>query len=297
MTDGFLVIDKPGGITSHDVVAKIRKRFKTKRVGHAGTLDPMATGVLVVGIGNATKLLQYIVEGRKSYDATISFGSSTHTDDKEGDVISTASAQEIDSLSDEAIQSVLNSFVGKIMQRPSSVSAIKVDGVTAHERVRRGEKVELPAREVEIFSLTIYRINRSAGSLTVDIGVDCSTGTYIRAIARDAGDALNVGGHLTSLRRTIVEPFTLKDAGNIESAELITTASGISRVMPTRIITSDEMKELGFGRQLPLNSSEGLVAAITSAGEFVALLINKELMGKSGASPIYVALKDGAVQE
>jgi tRNA pseudouridine55 synthase len=297
MTDGFLVIDKPGGITSHDVVAKIRKRFKTKRVGHAGTLDPMATGVLVVGIGNATKLLQYIVEGRKSYDATISFGSSTHTDDKEGDVISTASAQEIDSLSDEAIQSVLNSFVGKIMQRPSSVSAIKVDGVTAHERVRRGEKVELPAREVEIFSLTIYRINRSAGSLTVDIGVDCSAGTYIRAIARDAGDALNIGGHLTSLRRTIVEPFTLKDSGNIESSVLITTASGISRVMPTRIITSDEMKELGFGRQLPLNSSEGLVAAITSAGEFVALLINKELMGKSGASPIYVALKDGAVQE
>lgn len=297
MTDGFLVIDKPGGITSHDVVAKIRKRFKTKRVGHAGTLDPMATGVLVVGIGNATKLLQYIVEGRKSYDATISFGSSTHTDDKEGDVISTASAQEIDSLSDEAIQRVLNSLVGKIMQRPSSVSAIKVDGVTAHERIRRGEKVELPAREVEIFSLTIYRINRSAGSLSVDIGVDCSAGTYIRAIARDAGDALNVGGHLTNLRRTIVEPFTLKDSGNIESAELITTASGISRVMPTRIITSDEMKELGFGRQLPLNSSEGLVAAITSAGEFAALLINKELMGKSGASPIYVALKEGAVQE
>ena len=297
MTDGFLVIDKPGGITSHDVVAKIRKRFKTKRVGHAGTLDPMATGVLVIGIGNATKLLQYIVEGRKSYDATISFGSSTHTDDKEGDVISTASAQEIDSLSDEAIQRVLNSFVGKIMQRPSSVSAIKVDGVTAHERVRRGEKVELPAREVEVFSLTIYRINRSTGSLSVDIGVDCSAGTYIRAIARDAGDALNIGGHLTSLRRTIVEPFTLKDAGNIESAELITTASGISRVMPTRIITSDEMKELGFGRQLPLNSSEGLVAAITSAGEFAALLINKELMGKSGASPIYVALKEGAVQE
>ena len=297
MTDGFLVIDKPGGITSHDVVAKIRKRFKTKRVGHAGTLDPMATGVLVIGIGNATKLLQYIVEGRKSYDATISFGSSTHTDDKEGDVISTASAQEIDSLSDEAIQRVLNSFVGKIMQRPSSVSAIKVDGVTAHERVRRGEKVELPAREVEIFSLTIYRINRSAGSLSVDIGVDCSAGTYIRAIARDAGDALTVGGHLTSLRRTIVEPFTLKDSGNMESAELITTASGISRVMPTRIITSDEMKALGFGRQLPLNSSEGLVAAITSAGEFAALLINKELMGKSGASPIYVALKEGAVQE
>lgn len=297
MTDGFLVIDKPGGITSHDVVAKIRKRFKTKRVGHAGTLDPMATGVLVVGIGNATKLLQYIVEGRKSYDATISFGSSTHTDDKEGDVISTASAQEIDSLSDEAIQRVLNSFVGKIMQRPSSVSAIKVDGVTAHERVRRGEKVELPAREVEVFSLTIYRINRSTGSLSVDIGVDCSAGTYIRAIARDAGDALNIGGHLTSLRRTIVEPFTLKDSGNIESAELITTASGISRVMPTRIITSDEMKELGFGRQLPLNSSEGLVAAITSAGEFAALLINKELMGKSGASPIYVALKEGVVQE
>ncbi len=284
-------------MTSHDVVAKIRKRFKTKKVGHAGTLDPMATGVLVLGLGNATRLLQYIVDGRKSYDATISLGASTHTDDKEGEVLFKADQGLLDQLSDESITAALNAFCGKIQQRPSSVSAIKVDGVTAHERVRRGEKVELPSREVEIFAITIYSISRLPGEISINIAVDCSAGTYIRAIARDLGENLGVGGHLTSLRRTVVEPFTLADAAQLEVAELISTGSGIAKVMPTRTVTEGEIGELGFGRPLTLNPQEGYVAAITPAGEFAALLINKETLGKPGAAPIYVALPSAVMKE
>lgn len=283
-------------MTSHDVVAKVRKRFKTKRVGHAGTLDPMATGVLVVGLGNATKLLQYIVEGRKSYNATICLGTVTHTDDKEGRVLETATQDSLDAIDDVTIQSALNTFVGTIMQRPSSVSAIKVDGVTAHERVRRGESVELPAREIQIYSLETYSISRKPGAILIDVGVDCSAGTYIRSIARDLGEKLGVGGHLTSLRRTMVDPFTLNDADLINSAELMSTASGISRVMPVRTVSKEEEKELGFGRQLSLNTSDNLVSAVTESGEFAALLINKEIMGKKGAAPIYVALRDEEVK-
>ena len=297
MSHGFLVIDKPSGITSHDVVARVRKKFKTKRVGHAGTLDPMATGVLVVGLGNATKLLQYIVDGRKSYDATIALGSSTHTDDREGRVTSTAEPKALRNITDEQIESALQKFAGKILQKPSSVSAIKVDGVTAHERVRRGEAVELPAREVEIYDLSIYSISRNEGSVFVDVGVDCSSGTYIRAIARDLGELLGVGGHLTSLRRTVVEPFTLHNAQSLDQATLIPTSVGIAKVMPTRVVTHDEVKELSFGRQLSLNLRSGIVAAITNDNQFVALLINKELMGKEGAAPIYVALNDLVVKE
>ena len=297
MTHGFLVVDKQGGMTSHDVVAKMRKRFKTKKVGHAGTLDPMATGVLVIGLGNATRLLQFIVDGRKSYDATISLGVATHTDDKEGEVLSRADQNSLDSLSDETITSTLNQFVGKIQQRPSSVSAIKVDGVTAHERVRRGEKVELPSREVEITAITIYSISRNSGEININVGVDCSAGTYIRAIARDLGEKLGVGGHLTALRRTVVEPFTLADAAPHELAELIPTGIGIAKVMPTRSITELEIRELGFGRPLSLNPQDGYVAAITQSGEFAALLINKETLGKQGAAPSYVALPSAGMKE
>jgi tRNA pseudouridine55 synthase len=148
--NGFLLVDKAGGMTSHDVVAKARKKFGTKRVGHAGTLDPMATGVLVLGVGNATKLLQYVVDGKKSYEATIKLGVATHTDDREGDVISTADASAV---TEEQIRTGLQQYVGTIMQRPSSVSAIKIDGKRAHERVRQGEDVEIPAREVTIYQL------------------------------------------------------------------------------------------------------------------------------------------------
>jgi tRNA pseudouridine55 synthase len=150
--DGFLLINKAGAMTSHDVVAMVRKRLNTKRVGHAGTLDPMATGVLVLGIGVATKLLQYITDGKKGYEAVISLGSATHTDDKEGDVISTADTSKIN---DDQIKAELAKFIGKIKQRPSSVSAIKIDGKSAHQRVREGEVLDLPARDVEVFELTV----------------------------------------------------------------------------------------------------------------------------------------------
>jgi len=276
-------------MTSHDVVAKLRKRFATKKIGHAGTLDPMATGVLVIGIGSATRLLQYVTDGLKEYEATIRLGSATHTDDREGEVISTADASMI---SDDQIQSGLAALTGKIMQKPSAVSAIKIDGKRAHERVRDGEDVDIPAREVEVNSIDILVINRTANFVDIDIRVKCSAGTYIRAIARDLGLALDVGGHLTSLRRTLVSPFAIAEASDWESGEPITVADGISKILPTRTLDFAEMNEISFGRYLDLNSESGVVAALSPAGEFAALLENKEVAGKSVCAPILVAVKE-----
>ena len=276
-------------MTSHDVVAKLRKRFSTKKIGHAGTLDPMATGVLVIGIGSATRLLQYVTDGLKEYEATIRLGSATHTDDREGEVISTADASMI---SDDQIQSGLAALTGKIMQKPSAVSAIKIDGKRAHERVRDGEDVDIPAREVEVNSIDILVINRTANFVDIDIRVKCSAGTYIRAIARDLGLALDVGGHLTSLRRTLVSPFAIAEASDWESGEPITVADGISKILPTRTLDFAEMNEISFGRYLDLNSESGVVAALSPAGEFAALLENKEVAGKSVCAPILVAVKE-----
>jgi len=290
--NGFLVIDKPSGMTSHDVVAKIRKRFGTKRVGHAGTLDPMATGVLVIGIGNATKLMQYIVDGSKSYQATISLGAATHTDDKEGDVISVADPAVLNSVTEEAIRTQLNKFVGNIQQKPSSVSAIKVDGKTAHQRVRDGEIVDLPAREVTISKLEVLSIEKLKDSIFVKVMVDCSAGTYIRAIARDLGNLLHVGGHLTELRRTLVSPFSLKESGGIEDAPIIETAAGISRVLPTRQLDFEELSEISFGRSVRANPGEGIYAAISTSGNFAALLENQESGGKVAAAPKLVAVQE-----
>jgi tRNA pseudouridine55 synthase len=287
--NGFLIVDKAGGMTSHDVVAKLRKRFATKKIGHAGTLDPMATGVLVIGIGSATRLLQYVTDGLKEYEATIRLGSATHTDDREGEVISTADASMI---SDDQIQGGLTALTGKIMQKPSAVSAIKIDGKRAHERVRDGEDVDIPAREVEVNSIDILVINRTANFVDIDIRVKCSAGTYIRAIARDLGLALDVGGHLTSLRRTLVSPFAIAEASDWESGEPITVADGISKILPTRTLDFAEMNEISFGRYLDLNSESGVVAALSPAGEFAALLENKEVAGKSVCAPILVAVKE-----
>jgi tRNA pseudouridine55 synthase len=287
--NGFLIVDKAGGMTSHDVVAKLRKRFATKKIGHAGTLDPMATGVLVIGIGSATRLLQYVTDGIKEYEATIRLGSATHTDDREGEVISTADASMI---SDDQIQGGLTALTGKIMQKPSAVSAIKIDGKRAHERVRDGEDVDIPAREVEVNSIDILAINRTANFVDIDIRVKCSAGTYIRAIARDLGLALDVGGHLTSLRRTLVSPFAIAEASDWESGEPIAVADGISKILPTRTLDFAEMNEISFGRYLDLNSESGVVAALSPAGEFAALLENKEVAGKSVCAPILVAVKE-----
>jgi tRNA pseudouridine55 synthase len=190
MTDGFLVVDKVGGMTSHDVVAIGRKALGTRKVGHAGTLDPMATGILVLGFGNGTRLLQYITDGDKSYVATIVLGASTITDDKEGEVVSTVDASGIE---DSEIERVLKAMIGTIAQRPSSVSAVKVDGERAYDRVRAGETFELEPRQVTITQLDIVQIRHLDKTTEVDIVVTCSAGTFIRAIARDLGKELNAG--------------------------------------------------------------------------------------------------------
>lgn len=276
-------------MTSHDVVAKLRKRFATKKIGHAGTLDPMATGVLVIGIGSATRLLQYVTDGVKEYEGTIRLGVATHTDDREGEVLSTIDASGI---SDEEIRAGLAQLTGTIMQKPSSVSAIKIDGKRAHERVRDGEQVDIPAREVTIESIDILNISRTAEFVDIDIRVRCSAGTYIRSIARDLGAALKVGGHLTVLRRTLVSPFAISECADWESGEPISVASGISKILPTRTLDLAEMNEISFGRYLGLNSVAGVVAALSPAGEFAALLENKEVAGKSVCAPILVAVKE-----
>ena len=290
--DGFLLVDKPGGMTSHDVVAKIRRRFATKKVGHAGTLDPMATGVLVLGIGDATRLLQYVVDGTKAYEATISLGKSTLTDDKEGETRTIADPTALEAVSDLDITRVLGTMVGTIFQRPSSVSAIKVDGKTGHARVRSGEEFELPSREVTISSITIHLIRRSELEIAVDISVTCSAGTYIRAIARDLGSVLGVGGHLTSLRRTLVSPFEISQCQGWEQAELVTTAVGIAKILPIRSLRPAEMNEISFGRTIESSLHEGTVAALSVEGSFVALLENRLVGTKLLASPILVCMKD-----
>ena len=278
--DGFLVIDKPAGVTSHDVVAQVRRRFGTRQVGHAGTLDPMATGVLVIGLNRATKFLQYIVAGKKSYLGTIRLGERTTTDDREGEVIERS---DISSITDESIRAELAKFIGKIAQVPSSVSAIKISGERAYDLVRKGEAVELPPREVEIYDLRINAIRRSE-YLDVDIEVTCSPGTYIRAIARDLGAKLEVGGHLIQLRRTVVAPFRIDQARAVESAEPLPLNLEIAKVLPTRSLSVDEISELRFGRKISPSEFTGVGVALSAAGEVVAIIENQE----TGAQPMTV---------
>jgi len=287
--NGFLLIDKSAGVTSHDVVASARKLFKTKRVGHAGTLDPMATGVLVLGIGSATRLLQYVTDGTKKYEATVRLGQSTHTDDREGEIISTTSAAGV---SEEMVRSSLQKFVGNIMQKPSSVSAIKIDGKRAHQRVRDGEVVDIPAREVNISEIEVVSLNHVEDFLDVVVTVTCSAGTYIRAIARDLGQELKVGGHLTALRRTLVSPFDIAECSELSLDNSISVAEGISRILPIRTIDLMEASEISFGRAISPSEKIGAVAALDQSGEFVALLLDKEIAGKIVATPTLVSVKE-----
>jgi len=283
---GFLVVDKEPGMTSHDVVAIARRALGTRKVGHAGTLDPMATGVLVLGFNNGTRLLQYITDGDKSYQATVVLGAATVTDDFEGEVISTADAS---SITDEQINAVLDTMRGTFMQRPSSVSAVKVDGERAYDRVRAGETVVLASREVTISQLDVLEIRHLGQRIEIDIEVTCSAGTYIRSIARDCGDELKVGGHLSALRRTRVAGFTTSGAASIaglKNGEFTTLdLADVARVtFPVREIALDERLELSFGRTLAQNPTEGIYAGISSSNELIALLSNVE--GK--AKPIAV---------
>ena len=286
--DGFLLVDKAGGMTSHDVVAMARKKLDTKKVGHAGTLDPMATGVLVLGIGIATRLLTYITDGKKAYQGKISLGSATHTDDKEGDVIFTAPENKLQLITDSQIKEQLAGFVGNIKQRPSSVSAIKIDGKSAHARVRAGENVDIPERDITIDEIEVKQISHLASSIEIDISVTCSAGTYIRAIARDLGEKLEVGGHLTQLRRTLVSPFTLEQCKDITDAQLISIVEVIEKLFPIRRLDFSETREILFGRTIEQNQQTGVVAALDAQGEFLALLENKAQGSKIIAAPILV---------
>ena len=286
--DGFLLIDKAGAMTSHDVVAKVRKKLDTKKVGHAGTLDPMATGVLVLGVGIATRLLPYITDGKKSYQATILLGAATHTDDKEGDITFTADKSALANISDKEITDELLKFVGKIKQRPSSVSAIKIDGKTAHARVRAGENVEIAERDVVIDEIKIISIQRPNDQIQVEISVTCSAGTYIRAIARDLGDRLKVGGHLIKLRRNLVSPFTLDQCKSIEESALIPIGEVIEKIFPIRKLDLSQSREISFGRVIEQNPQPGVFAAIDNQDNFVALLENKLQASQMVAAPILV---------
>jgi tRNA pseudouridine55 synthase len=277
MSDGFLIVDKEPGMTSHDVVAMGRKALGTRKVGHAGTLDPMATGVLVLGFGNGTRLLQYITDGDKSYTATIVLGASTVTDDHEGEVLVSTDAHTVE---DGEIKRILSTMVGTISQRPSSVSAVKVDGERAYDRVRAGEVFELAARTVTISSLEILEIRHLETTTEVDIDVTCSAGTFIRAIARDLGDELKVGGHLRALRRTRVAGFALDVATSIEDLKTknfnaLHLTDVARRTFVARELTVEEVRELSFGRPLSPSTGDGVVAGISGDNELIALLKNE----------------------
>jgi len=278
--DGLIVVDKPAGMTSHDVVARIRRLAKTRRVGHGGTLDPMATGVLIIGVNRATRLLTYVIGSGKSYLATMRLGQSTITDDAEGEVTATAS---VEGVTDEAIRAGFDAQRGEIDQVPSAVSAIKINGERAYKRVRDGESVEIPARRVTISRLDVLDIRRTAEFVDIDVDVTCSSGTYIRAIARDLGSVLGVGGHLTALRRTAVGGLTLAEARTLEQLEEVApavvtlpVAEAARRAFPQREATSDEARTLSHGGPLTPVGIGGPYAVFGPAGELLAIVSERD---------------------
>lgn len=268
MTDaGLVVVDKPGGMTSHDVVSRVRRLAGTRKVGHAGTLDPMATGVLVLGVNRATRLLGHLMLTEKAYDATIRLGVATTTDDAEGEVVATSSTSGLD---EATVRSAAAEFVGDLMQVPTAVSAIKVDGKRAYQRVREGEQVELEARPVTVHELTVTDVRGDE----LDVSVRCSSGTYIRAIARDLGARLGVGGHLTALRRSAVGPYDLGVARTLEqlgeSFALLPIADAARAAFPAVDLDERQAGDVRVGRALDVDL-EGLTAVFAPDGEFLAL--------------------------
>lgn len=282
-TDGLVVVDKPSGLTSHDVVARVRRLARTRRVGHGGTLDPMATGVLVVGVARATRLLGYVIGAEKSYRATIRLGQATVTDDAEGEPLGYVDAARI---TQAQVRETLAGFVGEIEQVPSAVSAVKVRGVRAYTRVRQGEQVALAPRRVTIHRLAVTALRRaslaSVTVLDVDIEVTCSSGTYVRAIARDLGVALGVGGHLTALRRTTVGSFTLADALTLEElAELadpvrLPLAAVAERFFRRRDADAAEARVLAHGGSLPAVGWSGPYAVFAPDGTVLAVVSERD---------------------
>ena len=280
---GIVVVDKPAGITSHDVVGRCRRLFGTRKVGHAGTLDPMATGVLVIGVERATKILGLISGTSKSYAATIRLGRSTTTDDAEGEVLQDNPTSEV---SDSAIAAAIGGLRGEISQRPSTVSAIKIGGKRAYHLVREGQDVDIPARTVRVDRFDVREVRRGGPFVDVDVEVDCSSGTYIRALARDLGATLGVGGHLTALRRTRVGGYGLEHARTLDDlAEGPALSYSVDEAcllsFPRRDITAAQAEDAGHGRALAAAGIDGLYAAVDPDGRVIALLEDRGAATKS----------------
>ena len=280
---GLVVVDKPAGMTSHDVVGRCRRIFGTRKVGHAGTLDPMATGVLVVGIERATKILGLLTETDKTYAATIRLGQTTTTEDADGELLHEVSAAGV---TDADIEAAVAALRGEISQVPSAVSAIKVGGKRAYRLAREGQSVELAARPVRISRFEVRDVRRSADLVDVDVEVDCSSGTYIRALARDVGAALGVGGHLIALRRTRVGRFGLDEARTLdalaEQPELsYTLDEACLLAFPRRDLTADEAEAARHGRALEPAGIDGVYAARAPDGQVISLLRDEPDKAKS----------------
>jgi tRNA pseudouridine55 synthase len=272
-TDGVLVVDKPAGWTSHDVVGRVRRLAGTRKVGHAGTLDPMATGVLVLGIGRATRLLGHLALTDKAYDATIRLGATTVTDDAEGELVEQRDASGV---TDASLVAGLAALTGELQQVPSSVSAVKVDGVRSYARVRAGESVQLAARQVTVSRFDL----RERRGDDLDVSVECTSGTYVRALARDLGQALGVGGHLTALRRTRVGPFDLDQARTLEQAAeelgVVPLDAAVAVSFPQRVLTEQEAQALSYGKRLAPSGRGGPLGAFAPDGRCIALLEDRD---------------------
>lgn len=277
--DGLVIVDKPAGLTSHTVVSRIRKLAGTRRVGHAGTLDPMATGVLVVGVEKATRLLGHLALTTKTYQATIRLGQSTVTDDAEGEVTATAEACGV---TREALEAGVAKLTGDILQVPSKVSAIKIDGKRSYRRVLDGEDVELTARPITVSSFDVHAVREAVAEdgtalLDVDVTVDCSSGTYIRALARDLGADLGTGGHLTALRRTRVGPYGIEQARTLEELAddfaVLPIGRAAAEAFPRWDVSAEQAKRLINGvRQKAPGLGAGPIAVFGPEDRFIALV-------------------------
>lgn len=280
---GLVVIDKPDGMTSHDVVARVRRIMGTRKVGHAGTLDPMATGVLVLGIERATKLLGHLALDTKAYLATIRLGSSTTTDDAQGDVLSTVDATDV---TEEAVAAGIRALTGHLQQVPSAVSAVKVDGKRAYARVRAGEQVELAARPVEVSRFDLLACRRAGAAVDLDVMVECSSGTYVRALARDLGAGLGVGGHLAALRRTRVGPFDLRVVTTLEKLADAPSLSlplddAVAAAFPRRDVDRGLAQALTLGQRLPAAGIAGTYGVFDPDGRAIALAVDEGAAARS----------------
>ncbi|MBP1241587.1 tRNA pseudouridine55 synthase [Frigoribacterium sp. PvP120] len=284
MNSGILLVDKPQGITSHDVVSRVRRAAGTRKVGHAGTLDPLATGLLVLGLNSSTRLLTFLVGLDKTYEATIRLGVATTTDDSEGETTATHDASAV---TDEAIDAGVRALSGPISQVPTTVSAIKVNGRRAYDLAREGVEVELKARDVTISEFSVHdrrnaevvdEAGRTVSVRDLDVRVRCSSGTYVRALARDLGAGLGVGGHLTALRRTTVGPFDVADAAVLEGIDvapaLLPPTAVAERLFPVWRMTADETVDLGHGKRVTvgIDDTAGPVAAVTPSGDLAGLV-------------------------